>query len=261
MSVATVEPRPTVRETAAFDRASRVFEWPIAALALAIVPVLIIEETATDPFWLRMAAIGNWIIWLAFCVEYSTKLALAPDRGAFARRAWFQLAVIVLAPPFLVPGWMESLRGARALRLLRFLRAAGVVTVGFRRLRSALRHRRFHWVAAVALMTVFGGAVAEYYAERSGGGVRSFADSLWWAVVTATTVGYGDISPVTTTGRLIAVALMLVGIGVIGVFTATIASWFVEQERAPEATERARLEDRLEAIEEKLDRLLRQRDG
>jgi voltage-gated potassium channel len=57
-------------------------------------------------------------------------------------------------------------------------------------------------------------------------------DALWWAVVTATTIGYGDLSPVTVEGRLIAVVLMLTGIGVIGVFTATVASFFFEQERS-----------------------------
>ena len=114
-------------------------------------------------------------------------------------------------------------------------------------------------MALVAGLTVLGGALAEYYVERRAGSMTSFGDSLWWAIVTATTVGYGDLSPVTTEGRIIAVALMLVGIGVIGVFTATVASWFVEQERAPEPAD-ADLRRRLEAIEGKLDALIRQRD-
>lgn len=75
----------------------------------------------------------------------------------------------------------------------------------------------------------------------------------WWAVVTATTVGYGDVSPVTLEGRLIAVVLMLTGIGVIGVFTATVASLFFEQDRS----ELAEVHRRLDAIEGKLDAILR----
>ena len=245
----------------AYERLTRRLEWPIAILALAIVPALILEETTTNPALLRAAAIVNWIVWLAFCAEYVARLALAPRKAAFVRAAWFDLAIIVVSPPFLVPESMQGLRGARAIRLLRLVRAFAVAAIGLRHLRGALRHRRFHWVAAVAVLTVVGGAVAEYYVERGSGGVSSFGDSLWWAVVTATTVGYGDLSPVTPAGRVIAVVLMLVGIGVIGAFTATIASWFIEQERvAEEPAPAAVLQRRLDTIEAKLDELLRREE-
>ena len=102
------------------------------------------------------------------------------------------------------------------------------------------------------------GALLEYYVERDAGGVSSFGDALWWAVVTATTVGYGDLSPVTSTGRVIAVVLMFVGIGVIGAFTATIASWFIEQEHMADRPQQGDdVRRRLDAIDAKLDALLR----
>jgi voltage-gated potassium channel Kch len=64
--------------------------------------------------------------------------------------------------------------------------------------------------------------------RKRGETVKTAGDALWWAIVTVTTVGYGDVSPATAEGRLIAVALMLIGIGVISALTATIASFFVE---------------------------------
>ncbi len=70
-------------------------------------------------------------------------------------------------------------------------------------------------------------------------------------------MGYGDVSPVTTEGRLIAIALMVVGIGFIGVFTATITSFYLDPGRTTEQT--SQVEDRLTRIEEKLDMLMRQR--
>lgn len=76
----------------------------------------------------------------------------------------------------------------------------------------------------------------------------------WWAIVTATTVGYGDLSPVTLEGRIIAVLLMLTGIGVIGIFTANVASLFFEQEASGD---QQHIERRLQAIEAKLDALPR----
>jgi voltage-gated potassium channel len=81
--------------------------------------------------------------------------------------------------------------------------------------------------------------------------IRSIGDAFWWAVVTSTTVGYGDISPVTAEGRII--AIMLIGIGAIGAFTATVASFFVAQGEAPDL---AQVEQRLARLEAKVDLLL-----
>ena len=83
--------------------------------------------------------------------------------------------------------------------------------------------------------------------------ILTIGDALWWAVVTTTTVGYGDVSPVTGEGRLIAVGLMIVGIGFLGVFTATITSFFLEPSRNADDTNS--VEQRLLRIEQKVDAL------
>ncbi|MBI4266068.1 MAG: potassium channel family protein [Acidobacteria bacterium] len=241
-----------------FDRFTRVVEWPMAILALAVVPALVLENRSTTPEIAAAAVVVNWIIWTGFCGEYLVKLVLAPSRAAYVRQAWFDFFIIVLSPPFLVPDSLQAirtLRAARVLRLIRLLRAFAVAGMGLRLLRGLLRHHSFHYVLTVALAVVGLGAIAIYVLEGgSNAAVGSIGDALWWAVVTATTVGYGDVSPVTPEGRLIAVVLMITGIGVIGVFTATVASFFFEQ--AP-GTDTAPLEARLANVEEKLDRILR----
>ena len=74
-----------------------------------------------------------------------------------------------------------------------------------------------------------------FFAERDAGGtIDTFDDALWWALATVTTVGYGDVSPVTTFGRGVATLLMLVGVGLFGLLTATVAAYFVESSREPE---------------------------
>jgi voltage-gated potassium channel len=104
------------------------------------------------------------------------------------------------------------------------------------------------------------GAIGIFAVEREqNANIKSLADALWWAVVTTTTVGYGDVSPVTGEGRLIAVGLMVVGIGFIGIFTATITSFFLQPAQTSEELET--LEDRLKRIEGKIDILMRERDG
>ncbi len=90
-----------------------------------------------------------------------------------------------------------------------------------------------------------------------GANIRNFGDALWWAVVTVTTVGYGDTYPVTAGGRGVAVVLMLVGIGLIGTLTATVASYFVEEQADKEKVD---LTQRLDRIEAMLAQALQHRD-
>lgn len=118
-------------------------------------------------------------------------------------------------------------------------------------------------VVSVAAIIVFIGAVGILDVERNarGSNIHTFGDALWWALSTVTTVGYGDRYPVTGQGRLIAAAVMLTGIAVLGVVTASVAGWFIEnlraverQEVAEEATA-ARIEERLGEVAERLARL------
>jgi voltage-gated potassium channel len=118
-----------------------------------------------------------------------------------------------------------------------------------------LTHHNLHFVLLSVAVIVFAAAGLEvaFEVHAKGSTIHGFADALWWAVVTVTTVGYGDKFPVTAAGRGVAVVLMLVAIGLIGVLTATVASFFVG-EKADE--EQAALDQRLDRIEAMLARAL-----
>ncbi len=245
----------TPQVKAQVERLLAILEWPLAVLALLVVPALMLEERTSDPTLRVLCGLINWFVWLAFVGEFLTHLVIAVSRPEFLKTSWFDLAIIVLSPPFLVPDAFQgarSLRALRILRLLRLVRGMAVATIGLRTARQLLRHRGFHYVLLIAGATI-GLAAAGIYVVEKGETVNSVGDALWWAVVTVTTVGYGDVSPVTTEGRLIAVVLMFVGIGVISVFTATIVSYFVEQEQVKETNS---IETRLGALEERLDEIL-----
>lgn len=241
-------------------RAAHAVEPVASFLAVLIIPALIIEARTTDAQLLQVAHVINWVVWIVFCVEFALFFVAEPGWGTVKRR-WLDLAVIVVSPPFLVPDAMEAARSARLVRLvrlLRFIRVGILLAIGIRQFQRLAGHRKFHFVGLVGLAVVVLGAIGVYLVEGDQNpAVGSFGNALWWAVVTATTVGYGDVSPVSTEGRLIAVLLMLTGIGVIGVFTATVASFFLEPEpdTTPDVTAR------LDAIERKLDRLLAERDA
>jgi voltage-gated potassium channel len=90
--------------------------------------------------------------------------------------------------------------------------------------------------------------VLSFEHQAKGSNIHNFGDALWWAIVTVTTVGYGDKYPVTAGGRGVATVLMFVGIGLIGVLTATVASYFVEQGADDDRAELIERLDRMEAM-------------
>jgi voltage-gated potassium channel len=235
------------------SRRVRSLEWAMAILALLVVPALILEDRATDPALRTAALVINWTVWLAFVTEFIIGFALAGQRRAFLRAAWLDLAIIVVSPPFVGSEALQGTRSLRLLRVLRLVRAGAVFSLGLRSARRAFGHRKFHYVGLFTLAIVVLGAFGVYLVERGENkSINSVGDALWWAIVTATTVGYGDVSPVTSEGRVIAVMLMLTGIGAIGVFTATVASFFLE----PKVEGTRSVEDRLTSLERKLDELL-----
>ncbi|HEY1628145.1 MAG TPA: potassium channel family protein [Streptosporangiaceae bacterium] len=187
----------------------------------------------------------DYLVWAAFVAEYLIRLYLTPTRWRFVRTHPIDLIVIAI-PVFRPP---------RALRLLRFARTGLTLTELLGRARSVLTHRGPHFVLLSVLAIILVGAALEpgFENHARGATIHSYGDALWWAVVTVTTVGYGDQYPVTAAGRGIAAVLMSTGIGLVGVLSATIASYFVGQQSGQDMTE---LNERLDRIEAALAKLV-----
>ena len=156
-----------------------------------------------------------WAVWAVFAADYLARLTLAPRKGAFVRRNWFDLVVIVL--PVLRP-----------LRLVQVILVLGFIN---KRARMVTLRRSVAWYAgAGAVLLIVCSALAVLDAERGAPDavITDFPEALWWAATTVTTVGYGDFYPVTLWGRVVAIVLFTAGIALLGVVTGTLASWFVE---------------------------------
>lgn len=192
-------------------------EWPltVAALAYLVAYALPILDPSLGPTPRAATAVVTGLVWAAFLVDYVARLMLTRDRWQFVRTHLLDLAVVVL-PMF------------RPLRLLRLLT---VLTVLNRYAGSSLRGRVAVYAAGAISLALIVSALAMLDAERGvpGSNIESFGDALWWSFATVTTVGYGDQFPVTTVGRLIATALMLTGIALLGVITASFATWMIER--------------------------------
>src|ERR1700712_1246358 len=175
------------------------------------VQVLARPEGAADG-WLQAV---EWITWGAFAVDYFTRLRLAEARGRWFVRHLADLAVVALP----------------VLRPLRLLRLVALLSVFQRAAGNGLRGRVATYAIGSTVILVYIAAMAVLEAERGlpHATITTFGNALWWAAATITTVGYGDVTPISMTGRIIAVGLMVGGIALLGTITATIASWLVEQ--------------------------------
>lgn len=234
------------------NRLERGLEISITLAALATIPLVVAEERSIEP---RITAIGNWIVWCVFLAEYLILMALASDRLKYARYSWFNAAIVILSFPQL-PSLLAVVRLARLARLFRLLRLPVVTLRGLSGLRSALGRPGLIYMAGVTLFLVLaGGALLSLVEPEAVGG--NVWNGLWWAVVTVTTVGYGDVYPTTGAGRVVGIALMLAGIGFISALAASVAAHFVKQD---EGAELGALVQRLERIELLLRRVVDRED-
>ena len=198
------------------DRWERVVQLPLTLASVVFLAAYAwpIIDTGLSPAWVAACSAVVWLTWAMLAVDLVVRLVLADDRWGFLRRHPLDVAMVVL----------PILRPLRLLRLFTLLKSLN------RYAGSSLRGQVGVYVAGSMALIVFIGALAVLDAERGGRGpINSFVDALWWALSTVATVGYGDVYPVTFAGRLVAVGLMFFGIGVLGVVTASFASWLVER--------------------------------
>lgn len=193
--------------------AAHVRSWELFMALLAITSVVIgvLVVEGLGPSELIVIEYGLTAL---FCIEYGVRLWAAPNRLQYLRGHWIDLISII--PP---------IRGARLLRLLRLLRVASELSRLVSQSRLSAQRKVIVRVALFWLAVVIISAIGMYLAEQAENeNVNSVFDSLWWAIVTITTVGYGDVSPVTVEGRLAAGVLMVLGIVLFSFLTAALTS-------------------------------------
>ena len=235
-------------------KVEKFYEIPVLIAVLLLIPVIFIEYR--DSPLKEVANYVNWGIWIVFLMEYTHLFFLSENKKEYVLNHKLELFIVIVSIPFVPQGFESSrfLRFIRLPRLLRFFqlfRLAAVLTRFGTAIKTIFNSKglRFIVYATIFLIIFFG--FLFYIAEPE---VETFGDGIWWALVTITTVGYGDITPLTTLGRIVASTLMILGIGFIATLTAAVSAYFLSNLGEKETT----LDDvlsKLEEIDKELDEL------
>lgn len=192
-----------------------IYEYFICVLALAGTALAVIDIFRGLSLW------QHWMDWGILCiltVDYFVGLILAKDKKVFFRENIFHLIAIF---PF--HSTFRIFRATSLAKLVSLSIVGAFPLKAFKKVKIFINTNGLKNVIVLTAMAIMFGAVGIMYTEG-----MSFSDGLWWAFVTATTVGYGDLSPSTGLGRIIAAVLMIFGIGLIGSITSTITSYFLK---------------------------------
>ena len=190
-------------------------QGPLDLLAVIFLIDVILIWSFPDgpPAFVSALNVIAWIVWGCFAADYVARLLLSVGKARFVRTHKLDLLMVLL--PML-----------RLLRIFLVLR---------RSLASVSTERIAGSIVSLVVAAVFVSAFFMWRVEYNAPGatITTFRYALWWAIVTTTTVGYGDYTPVTLEGRVIATAVMVVGVGLIGTVSATVAAWFVRRHSEP----------------------------
>jgi voltage-gated potassium channel len=233
------------------------FQLTIVLLSIYVLGALLVQtfmdlSPETDALLNRI----DTFICFIFIGDFIYRFHRAPSKLKFLKWGWIDLVSSI--PMLDQLRWGRAVRVVRLFRILRAFRSTKVL------LTFLFQHRvksTFSMVVLISLVMMIFASIAILNLEKGPeANIKTPEDALWWACSTIATVGYGDRYPVTTEGRVLAAVLMFTGIGLIGSFTAFVASFFLgaeqqeEQDRILELTEEIKqLRQKIESIEKKLE--------
>jgi voltage-gated potassium channel len=181
----------------------------LAAYAVRVLAV------SMAPGWRALCWITMLSLWTLFAVDYVMRWNLSGQRFPRFVRTHFLHTVVVILP---------------LLRPLRIVPLFDVIQHRQGEPRLSLHARVIAYASLSTLLLGFAGALAVYQQERGAPGatMRTFGDAVWWTAATLSTVGYGDITPVTSRGRAIAIGMMVGGLALLGAVTGSFSSWLLQ---------------------------------
>lgn len=205
----------------------RYYDFSIITFALTSVILVILDLSGKINLSLNPYKTIDLIILSIFWIDYIARISSAKNKKLFFKNNILDLIAIIplnqLFAMFRIFRVFRIVRLAKITKLARIFRSIAFLGKINKKTKVFLKTNNFIYVLYASVGLIFTSSMLMMYLEN-----QSFADALWWSIVTCTTVGYGDISPSTVSGRIIAVVLMIFGIGLIGMLTGTITTYFTQ---------------------------------
>jgi len=234
---------------------------PGIQLMILVLSIVVLAALFVDIVFRLPPEVSRLVSWLdnlacaVFFTDFCVRFKRAPRKLEFMKWGWLDLIASI-------PN-IEALRVARLVRIIRVIRMLRAVRVSYRMLTQVVRNRpggAFSSVVLTVFLLVTFASLGTLLVEHGpGSNIHTAEDAIWWSMTTITTVGYGDHYPATVGGRLLAMGLMLCGVGLFGTLSGLVASWFLgPQER--EKAELARVHEQLAELNARLDQLLKSRE-
>lgn len=199
-------------------------------LSLAIAGILIVQMMLNLSYTTQIILSNiSYAIWIVFVLDYMIRFTISVDKKNFVKNNVMDLISILPFHTFFILlsnlGILHINKYIVLLKLVMLLRIIAIMKRSNSSFYRLMRTNNFSYTLFIALIMIFSTSVAMSYFES-----WSIGDSLWWSIVTVTTVGYGYICPKTVSGRIIAAILMIFGIGFIGSLTSTLSTYFIKKE-------------------------------
>lgn len=237
-------------------RWGRYFEAPMILIAFWLLGLWYVETRHTIELDVRFSQ--DLAIWLFFVLETVVLTTLVRHKWRHLLSNWVNLLVIGVGVGIL---WGDS-PIAGALRSMRLLLVIGLLLEASGSFRRVLARHHLGSTLSVCLVIV---VIAGIMMAGIDPGIGNITDGIWWAWVTVTTVGYGDVVPITTEGKIFGALLIAMGIGLFSMITASFTVYFVSQDEEADnlelALHAAEMNSRMDRIEAKLDQLLHEQQG
>jgi voltage-gated potassium channel len=221
------------------DSASKELASPFELFILGLC-FFALFSIAVDKFFHLDSATRLILLWadavvcIIFFIDFLISLRRAQNRWRYFV-TWGWIDLLSSMPTFDILRWGRAARICRILRLMRGVRATRVLT------NFILGKRVQSTFLAAALMTIlmitFSSVAILQFESAAESNIKTAGDAVWWSIVTLTTVGYGDIFPVTAEGRVIGSILMITGVGLFGIVSGFVASWFLSPVQKNEISE------------------------
>jgi len=227
-------------------------EWPVLAASVLVIPAVLIEVNDYASPWPMVGYLISIVVWLVFLFEFCAMMVVVPDRREWISTHKLETVLLVVSFPVLPTG-LGALRLVRLIQIARLSRLAKIARFSF-------SMKGLPYVGLLTLLLVLAAGSA-FSAIEKGQGLDAL-DGMWWSLSTVTTVGYGDVAPRTQGGRLVALFVMMLGIGFVAVLTASIAQYFVKHElderaAADPTSERAEILAEVGLVNQRLDAIER----